>query len=171
MEGFDLAKWAYGIAQTAVKRFHALPPDLSREDLLQVAVTEVVKCHNNAVAAGKRPNYEITLLSAWKAVKTHVLKAQKDREARASKPPQEPREPVPEAGAVLDEQTTMLKGLLDRLPEAEKTAVTLRYGLAGEEPHTAAEIAKKLGKSPQWVRQGLLDPAIAKMAAWAAGAG
>ena len=40
---------------------------------------------------------------------------------------------------------------IDKLPQREKTIITLRYGLYGTKPYTQNEVAKKLGISRSYV--------------------
>jgi RNA polymerase sigma factor (sigma-70 family) len=46
-----------------------------------------------------------------------------------------------------------LPGLLQDLPETERTVVTLRFGLGGDEPMTLVAIGKRLGVTRERVRQ------------------
>lgn len=44
-----------------------------------------------------------------------------------------------------------LYGYIEKLPQREKTVITMRYGLYNSKPHTQNEVAKKLGISRSYV--------------------
>jgi RNA polymerase sigma factor (sigma-70 family) len=55
-------------------------------------------------------------------------------------------------GAILKARAD-LAGVLEDLPDAERTVVTLRFGLDGEDPMTLESIGRRLGLSRERVRQ------------------
>jgi RNA polymerase primary sigma factor len=64
------------------------------------------------------------------------------------------------------EPVARLLPLLTRLPTRTRYVLALRWGLAGERPHTLAEIGQALGMSRQRVRHIELD-ALEQLRAWA----
>ena len=58
----------------------------------------------------------------------------------------------PPLGTLLRERKD-LTGLLDDLPERERAVIRLRFGLSGEEPLTLEAVSRRLGFSPERVRQ------------------
>ena len=65
----------------------------------------------------------------------------------------DPSVPAPgSVGAVLRERADLV-GLLDDLPERERTVIRLRFGLSGEEALTLEAVGKRLGLSRERVRQ------------------
>ena len=60
--------------------------------------------------------------------------------------------PAGPLGALLRERGD-LTGLLDDLPERERTVIRLRFGLGGEEPLTLEAVGRRLGLSREHVRQ------------------
>ena len=61
--------------------------------------------------------------------------------------------PTPEDAALAGAAQAGVAAALERLPEAERRVLQLRYGLGGEEPHTATEAARALGVKPHQIRQ------------------
>ena len=51
----------------------------------------------------------------------------------------------------LKNNTKRMYSYIDKLPQREKTIITLRYGLYGTKPYTQNEVAKKLGISRSYV--------------------
>jgi RNA polymerase primary sigma factor len=64
-------------------------------------------------------------------------------------------ERTPEPGSTLaqSEEFRRLQALLERLKPTEATVLRLRFGLAGEEPQTLAQIGERLGMSRERARQ------------------
>jgi len=64
-------------------------------------------------------------------------------------------EEIPPAGPLgtLLRDREGLRGLLDDLPERERTVIRLRFGLSGEEPLTLEAVGQRLGLSRERVRQ------------------
>ena len=64
-------------------------------------------------------------------------------------------EEIPPAGPLgtLLRDREELTGLLDDLPERERTVIRLRFGLSGEEPLTLEAVGRRLGLSRERVRQ------------------
>jgi RNA polymerase primary sigma factor len=65
--------------------------------------------------------------------------------------PSDAPEPQDEVSVSLQKQT--LRRALDQLPERERDVVTLRYGIGGDEPAPLREAGRRLGLSPERVRQ------------------
>jgi RNA polymerase primary sigma factor len=65
--------------------------------------------------------------------------------------PSEAPEPEDEVSVSLRKQT--LRRALDRLPERERDVVKLRYGINGDDPTPLRETGRRLGISPERVRQ------------------
>jgi RNA polymerase primary sigma factor len=65
--------------------------------------------------------------------------------------PSDAPEPQDEVSVSLRRQT--LERALDQLPERERDVVTLRFGFGGEEPAPLRETGRRLGLSPERVRQ------------------
>jgi RNA polymerase primary sigma factor len=65
--------------------------------------------------------------------------------------PSDEPEPSEEVAVSLRKQT--LRRALDRLPERERNVVTLRYGINGNDPTPLRETGRRLGISPERVRQ------------------
>ena len=78
-------------------------------------------------------------------------------ELLASERPQ----PDEEVGEALAEQR--IRDVVERLPEEERTVVTLRYGLAGGEPRSLREAGADLGIGPERARQ-LEEQALHRLA-------
>jgi RNA polymerase primary sigma factor len=65
--------------------------------------------------------------------------------------PSDSPEPEDEVNVTLREQT--LRRALDKLPERERNVVKLRYGINGDDPTPLRETGRRLGISPERVRQ------------------
>jgi RNA polymerase primary sigma factor len=65
--------------------------------------------------------------------------------------PSDEPEPSEEVAVSLRKQT--LRRALDRLPERERNVVKLRYGINGNDPTPLRETGRRLGISPERVRQ------------------
>ncbi len=65
----------------------------------------------------------------------------------------DPSAPVPGPLGTLLRERADLVGLLDDLPERERTVIRLRFGLGGEEALTLEAVGKRLGLSRERVRQ------------------
>ncbi len=65
--------------------------------------------------------------------------------------PSDEPEPQDEVSVSLRQQT--LRRALDQLPERERDVVTLRFGFGGEDPAPLRETGRRLGLSPERVRQ------------------
>jgi len=65
----------------------------------------------------------------------------------------DPSGPAPGGLGTLLRERADLAGLLDDLPERERTVIRLRFGLGGEEALTLETIGKRLGLSRERVRQ------------------
>jgi DNA-directed RNA polymerase sigma subunit (sigma70/sigma32) len=61
--------------------------------------------------------------------------------------------PSPEQEALAGAERAGVAAALERLAAIERRVLELRYGLAGEAPHTPAEAARALGVKPHQVRQ------------------
>jgi RNA polymerase primary sigma factor len=59
----------------------------------------------------------------------------------------------PEAAIEADDERRHLLRRLDRLDDRERTIVTLRFGLDGDEPMTLKEVGRRLGVTREWVRK------------------
>jgi RNA polymerase primary sigma factor len=65
--------------------------------------------------------------------------------------PSEEPEPEDEVNVILRQQT--LRQALERLPDRERDVVKLRYGINGDDPTPLRETGRRLGISPERVRQ------------------
>jgi RNA polymerase primary sigma factor len=61
--------------------------------------------------------------------------------------------PEPEDEVTVSLQNQTLRRALDQLPERERDVVKLRYGMGGDEPAPLREAGRRLGLSPERVRQ------------------
>ena len=59
----------------------------------------------------------------------------------------------PEAALEADDERRHLLRRLDRLDDRERTIVTLRFGLGGNDPLTLKEVGRRLGVTREWVRK------------------
>ena len=59
----------------------------------------------------------------------------------------------PEAALEAADERRHLLGRLDRLDDRERTIVSLRFGLDGDDPMTLKEVGKRLGVTREWVRK------------------
>jgi RNA polymerase primary sigma factor len=75
-------------------------------------------------------------------------------------------EAVEDSYEVSDERAEILRRM-DWLDDRERLVLSLRYGLAGEQPRTLKEIGQRLGVTREWVRKIELK-AVSKMASNAA---
>ena len=71
-------------------------------------------------------------------------------------------EDVENSYEVSDERAEVLRRM-DWLDDRERLVLSLRYGLAGEQPRTLKEIGQRLGVTREWVRKIELK-AVSKMA-------
>jgi RNA polymerase primary sigma factor len=62
-------------------------------------------------------------------------------------------EPTPEEEVHVSLAETALRSALDELPERERVVVALRYGIGGGDPTPLREIGRRLGITPERVRQ------------------
>jgi RNA polymerase primary sigma factor len=65
----------------------------------------------------------------------------------------DPEEPGPEELVLLAARCATVRRAVDALPERERVIVALRYGLTGEDPAPLREIGRRLGLTPERVRQ------------------
>lgn len=72
--------------------------------------------------------------------------------AWSSEEASDPRPPV-ELECEADEERHAVLRRLDRLDGRERTVITLRFGLEGQEPLTLKEIGRRLGITREWVRK------------------
>lgn len=70
---------------------------------------------------------------------------------------------APDEEVELAERDDALRGALERLPEAERNVVMLRYGIDGDEPTPLREAGRRLGISSDAVRK-LERKALAELA-------
>ena len=61
--------------------------------------------------------------------------------------------PSPEDEALAEAERTGVLAAVDQLGATERRVLQLRYGLGGDDPHTATETARALGVKPHQVRQ------------------
>jgi RNA polymerase primary sigma factor len=59
----------------------------------------------------------------------------------------------PDAALEADDERRHLLGRLDRLDDRERTIVSLRFGLDGDDPMTLKEVGRRLGVTREWVRK------------------
>jgi RNA polymerase primary sigma factor len=71
-------------------------------------------------------------------------------------------EPGPAEAVAGEASGRAVQEAVNALPEAERDVLRLRFGLAGEEPAPLREAGKKLGISPERVRQ-LEDRALRRL--------
>jgi RNA polymerase primary sigma factor len=57
--------------------------------------------------------------------------------------------PAPEDEVYDDMLSSELRQAIDSLPEEERNVIHLRFGTRGDEPHTPAQVARRLGVSPR----------------------
>ena len=60
---------------------------------------------------------------------------------------------APESAMEADDERRQLRNRLDRLDARERTIVSLRFGLDGNEPMTLKEVGRRLGVTREWVRK------------------
>ncbi len=60
---------------------------------------------------------------------------------------------APDSAMELDDERRSLRDRLDRLDDRERTIVSLRFGLDGDEPMTLKEVGRRLGVTREWVRK------------------
>src|SRR3954470_24807625 len=72
-------------------------------------------------------------------------------------------EPTPEEEVHLSLSEEVVRRTVEELPETERDVLKLRYGIEGEEPTPLRETGKRLGMSPERVRQ-IESKALAKLA-------
>src|SRR5436190_530206 len=72
-------------------------------------------------------------------------------------------EPSPEEEVHLTLSEEVIRRTVDELPEPERDVLKLRYGINGDEPTPLRETGKRLGMSPERVRQ-IESKALAKLA-------
>src|SRR5439155_18248257 len=60
---------------------------------------------------------------------------------------------APDAAIEAADERRHLLGLLDRLDDRERTIVSLRFGLDGDDPMTLKEVGRRLGVTREWVRK------------------
>ena len=63
------------------------------------------------------------------------------------------RREAPEAPLEADDDRRLLMRRLERLDDRERTILTLRFGLDGQEPMTLKEVGRNLGVTREWVRK------------------
>ena len=59
----------------------------------------------------------------------------------------------PDAAIEADDERRHLLGRLKRLDDRERTIVSLRFGLDGDDPMTLKEVGRRLGVTREWVRK------------------
>ncbi|WP_435009102.1 sigma-70 family RNA polymerase sigma factor [Tundrisphaera lichenicola] len=59
----------------------------------------------------------------------------------------------PDAALEAADERRELLGRLDRLDDRERTIITLRFGLNGDNPMTLKEVGRRLGVTREWVRK------------------
>ena len=59
----------------------------------------------------------------------------------------------PDAALEAADDRRELLGRLDRLDDRERTIVSLRFGLDGDDPMTLKEVGRRLGVTREWVRK------------------
>ena len=60
---------------------------------------------------------------------------------------------APDSALELADERRQLRDRLDRLDARERTIVSLRFGLDGDEPMTLKEVGRRLGVTREWVRK------------------
>ncbi len=60
---------------------------------------------------------------------------------------------APDSAMEADDERRQLRNRLDRLDPRERTIVSLRFGLDGDEPMTLKEVGRRLGVTREWVRK------------------
>ena len=60
---------------------------------------------------------------------------------------------APDQAMEADDERRQLRNLLDQLEPRERTILTLRFGLDGDEPMTLKEVGLRLGVTREWVRK------------------
>ena len=60
---------------------------------------------------------------------------------------------APDAALEAADDRRELLGRLDRLDDRERTIVSLRFGLGGDDPMTLKEVGRRLGVTREWVRK------------------
>ena len=132
-----------GQRQLKVRRIERdLSAKLSR-DPTDAEIAEVAELPEDQVAEVRELNRNLTSLD---------LPVGEDGEtALGDLLPSERPQPEQEVGEAARDQR--VRQLVGGLPEAERTAIVLRFGLAGDEPKTLRETGEELGVTPERARQ------------------
>ena len=69
---------------------------------------------------------------------------------------------APDARIEADDERRLALGRLDRLDDRERSIVSMRFGLDGDDPMTLKEVGRRLGVTREWVRKIELR-AVAKL--------
>lgn len=103
----------------------------------------------------KLPQDKVEQINFWMSTTTSSLDAPigEESEAQVSDLIEDEGAQAPDAGISLIMERERVRGLLDIMSEREREILDMRFGLLDGQPHTLAEVAKKLGVSRERIRQ------------------
>ena len=130
----------------------------------RVRKVEIAERRLTTLLGGTPTSTEIAAELGWDAEDVEQLRGASHRPASLDAPVSDDGEtdlgdllaataPSPEQEAVAGAERAGVAAALGHLAARERRVLELRYGLAGEAPHTPAETARALGVKPHQVRQ------------------